>query len=154
MERLWEPGSQCPVCGQNAVAVTDAPIEEEVSGECYQIDGITRNVCRACGEEFYRAGQMDEILRRAVTTARTSLGRLSADEIREMRFALGLTQADLEQQLGVSAGAVGRWERSEVLQGPTVDRLMRVIGAHPELMPELGYVAREGRGPYRTRRGS
>jgi putative zinc finger/helix-turn-helix YgiT family protein len=113
---------------------------------------VTRSVCGACGEESLAAGQTDEITRLTVAAARADLGRLFSDEIREMRLALGLTQADLEAQLGVGAGTVGRWERDEVVQGGTADRLMRMIRAHPDLMPELGYVAREGRGPYRTRR--
>lgn len=152
MDRPWETGSQCPMCGKRAMAQTRDPVEEEVSGRRYLVEGIVRNVCRACGEEFFGAGQMDEITRCAVSAARADLGRLSSDEIREMRLELGLTQADLEAQLGVSAGTVGRWERGLVLQGATADRLMGVIRAHPELLTELGYVAREGRGPYRTHR--
>ena len=141
----------CPVCGaRGALHWSEEPLQEEFAEGTFEVTGFRYEKCDACGETLIRGTDLDAIQRAAV--ARTSLGRLSADEIREMRFALGLTQADLEQQLGVSAGAVGRWERSEVLQGSTVDRLMRVIGAHPELMPELGYVAREGRGPYRTRK--
>ena len=64
---------------------------------------------------------------------------------------LGLTQADLERQLGVSTGTVGRWERGEVLQSRMADNFMRVLWDHPELIAESGVVAREKRGPDRKR---
>lgn len=141
----------CPVCGVRAMHWTDEPLLEEFPEGSYEVSGFTYEKCDACGESLLRAGQMDAVECAAVALARADLERLSSAEIRELRLDLGLTQADLEAQLGVSAGSVGRWERGTVLQGATADRLMRVIRAHPELLPELGFVAREGRGPYRTR---
>jgi len=142
---------ECPVCGQPAMAKTSEPIEETAGGRTYLIEGVTRERCTACNEEFFAAQQCEEIDKRVTALARADLGRLTSDDIHRLRRELGLTQTDLEQQLGVSAGTVGRWERGTVLQGGTADRLMRIIWGHPELLPELGYVAREGRGPYRKR---
>jgi HTH-type transcriptional regulator / antitoxin MqsA len=141
----------CPICGRGVLRTVDTPIEEQEGGQTYLVREIVRDCCNACGEEFFTAGQVDEIARIVVSAARADLGRLSSDEIHQLRHDLGLTQAELESQLGVGAGTVGRWERGTVLQGATADRLMRVLWAHPELLPELGYVAREGRGPYRKR---
>lgn len=143
----------CPICGIGALESVDTPIEEQEGGRTYLVRDVVRDHCTACGEEFFSAGQVDVIARIAISAARADLGRLSSDEIHQLRHDLGLTQAELESQLGVGSGTVGRWERGTVLQGATADRLMRVLWAHPELLPELGYVAREGRGPYRTRGG-
>lgn len=142
----------CPICGARALGRTDAPVIEQEGGRVYRVEGISRDRCAACGEEFFAAGQLDAVARQTVALARADLGRLSSDEIHQLRHDLGLTQAALEAQLGVGAGTVGRWERGTVLQGATADRLMRILWAHPELMPELGYVAREGRGPYGKRK--
>ncbi|MDZ4166725.1 MAG: type II toxin-antitoxin system MqsA family antitoxin [Coriobacteriia bacterium] len=150
---MAEVGRTCPVCGaRGALHWSDEPLHEEFDdGDVAVVEGFRYERCAACGETLVRGADLDELQRRTVTVARTDLERLSSEEIREARFALGLTQSELESQLGVSAGTVGRWERGEVLQGATADRLMRLIRHHPELLPELGFVARERRGPYRTR---
>ncbi len=144
--------TECPLCGRDDIRQVDTPVEESEGGRTYFIEGILRDRCDACEEEYFAAGQLDRIARAAVALARADLGRLTSEEILELRHDLGITQAELESQLGVGTGTVGRWERGTVLQGGTADRLMRILWAHPELLPELGYVAREGRGPYRKRK--
>ncbi len=143
----------CPVCGASlAMHWTDEPLHEEFREGTYEVTGFTYEKCDACGESLLRAGQADEVEKAAVALARADLGRLTSEEILELRHDLGITQAELESQLGVGTGTVGRWERGTVLQGATADRLMRILWSHPELLPELGYVVREGRGPYRKRK--
>jgi putative zinc finger/helix-turn-helix YgiT family protein len=141
----------CQLCGVKAAHWSDEPLAFELRDGSYQVPGFTYEHCDACGENTFKATQADEILRVAVAAARTDLGRLSSEEIHELRHTLGLTQAGLEAQLGVGTGTVGRWERGTVLQGATADRLMRILWAHPELLQESGVIAREGRGPYRKR---
>jgi putative zinc finger/helix-turn-helix YgiT family protein len=143
----------CALCGAEAAHESTAPLPLDFREGTYWVEGFAHEHCDSCGEDTIDADRMDDIQRAAVAAARADLGRLSSEEIHEMRRALGLTQAELEAQLGVSPGTLGRWERGTVLQGATADRLMRLIFAHPELLAELGYVAREeGRGPYRKRR--
>lgn len=141
----------CLLCGKKAARWSDEPLTFEIHGRMYAAEGFVHEHCDACGEDTLDAGQMDAVQRVVTDAARADLGRLSSDEIHQLRHDLGLTQAELEAQLGVGTGTVGRWERGTVLQGATADRLMRLLWAHPELLPELGYVAREGRGPYRKR---
>jgi putative zinc finger/helix-turn-helix YgiT family protein len=150
----WEPGSECPICGERAMSVTRDPIADEIEGRTYVVEGLEYNRCTACGEDFYSGDQCDEIDLARSTLVRADLGRMGPDEIRDLRFALGLTQAGLEAQLGVSPGIVGRWERGNFVPGATADRLMRILAAHPELLEEMAggaVVAREARGPYRKR---
>jgi putative zinc finger/helix-turn-helix YgiT family protein len=118
----------------------------------FAVEGFEYERCDACGEGFIDAAQMDAILLAGVEAARAGLGRLSSSSIREMRLAMGITQAVLERQLGVSAGTVGRWERGEELQTRIADNFMRLLGAHPELVADaVGSLASESRGPYRPR---
>lgn len=145
-------GRDCPVCGaRGTLRWSTGPLLEESGEGLYEIGGVTHERCDACGETILRSAEIEETERAAVAAARADLGRLTSEEIHQLRLDLGLTQAAIESQLGVGAGTVGRWERGTVLQGATADRLMRIIWAHPELLAELGYVAREGRGPYRKR---
>jgi len=125
---------------------------EEYPGGTVQVTGIVYDRCEACGESLLTVEQAAAVERIVVAAARADLGRLSSADIHQLRLDLGLTQAQLESQLGVGTGTVGRWERGTVLQNATADRLMRILWAHPELLEESGIVAREGRGPYRKRR--
>ena len=146
-------GSECPICGKRAIVICRDPLDEEVGGRTYSVDGFEYNLCTACGESFFSGFQCDEISKRANELARADLGRLSPDEIRQLRLDLGLTQTGLEAQLGASVGMVGRWERGTVLQGSIADRFMRLLRSHPGLLAESpAPVARESRGPYRKKR--
>lgn len=142
----------CGVCGERAVRCSSEPLPIGFREGTFDVQGFEYEHCDACGESFIDAAQMDQIQRVAVETARAGLGRLSSADIREMRLALGITQAVLENQLGVSTGTVGRWERGQELQTRIADNFMRLLRAHPELVAEtLGAAARESRGPYRSR---
>jgi putative zinc finger/helix-turn-helix YgiT family protein len=152
MDTSWWPepdGSECAVCGKNALIITDDPIVEEVEGIVTTVVGLRYNRCTACGEEFYASFQLDPMMEQQYAQVRAALGRLSAEEIRSIRLGLGLTQAQLEQRLGVGKGLVGRWERSTLVQSSMADKYLRDLMAHPELVDSQGVIAREGRGPYR-----
>lgn len=144
-------GSQCPVCGERAIIVTSDPIEQTVAGRVYRLEGFQYNRCAACGEEYFAAGQLDDIQRAGNAAAREELGRLSGDDIAVIRRGLGLTQEQLAVRLGVSPGLVTRWERATVLPNAMADRYLRDLSAHPELVDESELMVREGRGPYRPR---
>lgn len=144
--------SLCDVCGARAVRLTSDPLPMEYREGTFAVEGFEYERCDACGESFIDAAQIGAILLVGVEAARAGLGRLSSSSIREMRLAMGITQAVLERQLGVSAGTVGRWERGEELQTRIADNFMRLLGAHPELVADaVGSLARESRGPYRPR---
>jgi putative zinc finger/helix-turn-helix YgiT family protein len=142
----------CLLCGAKAAHWSDEPIEYRLRDGVFVVDGFTREHCDACGEDTFEASQLDDVHCAVVSRAREQLGRLTSGQIHQLRLDLGLTQAALEEQLGVGTDTVGRWERGTILQGATADRLMRILWAHPELLSELGLVAREGRGPYRKRK--
>jgi putative zinc finger/helix-turn-helix YgiT family protein len=146
-----DEGSQCPACGERAIVVTSDPIEQTVAGREYHVEGFTYNRCATCGEEYFSAGQIDDILRAANETARGELGRLSADDVATIRRGLGLTQGQLAARVGVSVGLVTRWERGTVLPNAMADRYLRDLAAHPELVDAGELIARESRGPYRPR---
>jgi putative zinc finger/helix-turn-helix YgiT family protein len=144
----------CFACGERAVEWTRDSIEMDYREGTWWVEpDFEYQRCRACGEEFYPGPEMEALSLRVVALARADLGLLAPDDIKAIRHQLGLTQGDLERALGVSRGSVGRWERGTVFQSVTADRLMRVLGECPELLhgQALAFVAREGRGPYRTR---
>ncbi len=144
----------CSLCGERAAALSSEPVPVTVRGRSYVVDGLEYEHCTACGESLFDAGQLAVLDERAADMARAELGRMNPEEISALRHELGVTQAGLERLLGASPGSVGRWERDEIVQGGTADRLMRVLQAHPELVSELAepaLIVREGRGPYKKR---
>jgi putative zinc finger/helix-turn-helix YgiT family protein len=144
----------CPICGQPGLETTRDPIEFDYRDGTWWIEpDFDYDRCRACDEEIYPSRGLEHLELKAAALARAELGLLSPDEIRAIRIRLGLTQGDLERALGVSRGSVGRWERGPVFPSVTADKLLRILDEHPELLQStaLDYVAREGRGPYRTR---
>ncbi|MDO9108653.1 MAG: type II toxin-antitoxin system MqsA family antitoxin [Coriobacteriia bacterium] len=153
MEWPKPAGSVCASCGEPEIVVATDPIEQTVAGRTYQLDGFKYNRCAACAEEYFSAGQLDDILRAANAAARAELGRLSGDDIAVIRRGLGLTQSQLAARLGVSGGLVARWERGTVLPNAMADRYLRDLRMHPELVDKGELVVREGRGPYRPRSG-
>lgn len=69
---------------------------------------------------------------------RRHIGLLTAEEIREARMSLGLTQADLAGLLGCASESVSRWENSAILQSRTYDRLLRLVFQLPAVRQLLG----------------
>lgn len=149
--RIPQAEAFCAECGARAVRTSTDAIPVEMREGTYLVAGFEHRHCDACGENYIPAEHIDLIMDAAVVMAREDLDRLTSDEIHDLRHALGLRQADLERQLGVSVGTVGRWERGEVLQSHMADNFMRLLRGHPELIEESGLVAREKRGPYRKR---
>jgi putative zinc finger/helix-turn-helix YgiT family protein len=142
-------GPVCPVCGARAIVRTSDPVDVEIGGRTYYVEGVERERCTQCEEEFFFAGQSDELRARAAQLAREEQGLLSPQEIRQLRHDLGLTQSSLEAVIGVGEKTVGRWERGLYPQNKPADTLMRLLWSHPELLQETGFIAREGRGPYK-----
>ncbi len=50
-------------------------------------------------------------------------------EVRRIRKLMGLTQAQLAEQLGVAENSVARWEREEMGIRPMAERLLRLLAA-------------------------
>lgn len=151
MELEQESPWICSICGARAARWSSDPVPVDFREGTFYVSGFTYEHCDACGEGTLAADQIDPINIAGVAVARAELGRLTSDDVHELRHALGLRQADLEQQMGVGSGTVGRWERGELLQSHMADNFMRLLWAHPELIDESGLVAREKRGPYRKR---
>jgi putative zinc finger/helix-turn-helix YgiT family protein len=127
------------------------PVPVEFREGTFQVEGFEHEHCDACGENGIGSGQIDAMQHAAIALARAQLCRLTSDDIHSLRHELHLTQSELERQLGVAKGTVGRWERGDVLQSNIADNFMRVLRAHPELVTHSALVARESRGPYRKR---
>jgi putative zinc finger/helix-turn-helix YgiT family protein len=146
-----ETATVCPICGEAAMRISSEPVPVEFREGTFLVEGFEHDHCDACGEDGIDASQIEAMQHAAIALARSELGRLTSNDIHDLRHSLGLTQSQLEAQLGVGRGTVGRWERGDVLQSHMADNFMRLLWAHPELMTDHGLVTRESRGPYNKR---
>lgn len=140
------PGTMlvCAECGGNIarrLATVAVPV-----GARGTID-VSRRLqrCESCGEIYYAAGEADAVRREANDEVRRREGLLFPEEIKELRTALGLSQAEFERLLRVGPKTVVRWERGTIFQNRATDTLLRTIrdvpAARAYLLGELAPTA-------------
>ena len=117
---------ECAECGGNIarrLATVAVPV-----GARGAID-VSRRLqrCETCGEIYYAAGEADAVRREANDEVRRREGLLFPEEIKELRTALGLSQAEFERLLRVGPKTVVRWERGTIFQNRATDTLLRTI---------------------------
>jgi putative zinc finger/helix-turn-helix YgiT family protein len=112
--------------GTYSIHGTEVPVHEEL----YR--------CGVCGEEEYSFEQMQAVEREAGRIYREQEGYLQPEGIRAMRERWALTQAQLEEALGIGRKTVARWEAGRVLQQRSLDNLLRAIDRFPQV---LGFLA-------------
>lgn len=87
------------------------------------VEGMPQWQCDGCGVTL-TDDDSDTVVQDCL---RRHIGLLTADEIREGRASLGLTQAQLAGLLGCAAESLSRWENGAILQSRSYDRLLRLF---------------------------
>ena len=87
------------------------------------IDDIPIPTCTSCDHKTLAASTLEQI---TLETYR-QLGLLTPQEIRENRERLGLTQQQMQTQLGLGGNTLSRWEKGHFYQSKAHDRFMRVF---------------------------
>lgn len=62
---------------------------------------------------------------------------LAPGEVRRIRKKLGLTQREAGEIFGGGIRAFSQYERGETRQGKSLDKLLRLLDKHPELLDEV-----------------
>lgn len=81
--------------------------------------------CAACGDA-YSDSSAEEIRHEVVCRY---LGRLTPDDIVELRNGRGLTQVQLAELTGLGVASIRRWELGNQIQTESVDRALRLLFA-------------------------
>lgn len=94
--------------------------------------------CDRCGEERQTLTELGRARRQAAAVIQSAEHSLTPDEIRHIREErLGLTQAQLENALGLGQKTVVRWETGRVLLSRATDGLLRLIDRDPTALTFL-----------------
>ncbi len=128
---------KCIVCGSETTteALENMPM---VGLRRVTLVAVRVRRCGDCGEfevEIPHHGALIELVTRALVNKG---GRLDNAEIRWLRSVMGWSGVELARHMGVTPESVSKWERGKMSQGPTADRLIRLMVASswpPEQYP-------------------
>jgi HTH-type transcriptional regulator / antitoxin MqsA len=96
-------------------------------GHSYQILADHFMRCDNCSEEYYTDEQSRENARKVSDARRVEEGLLTGGQIQQIRRSLMLSQAELEEALGVAKKTVIRWELGTSVQSKAADDVLRLI---------------------------
>lgn len=134
---MIKEGMVCPICGAGPLRMVIGQEEYEYKGVKITFDGFKSYRCDCCGEDLLNSSDNKEIEQGIINFKRDVDGLLHPEDIRRIRKALGFSQIALANLLGVGAKSFARYETGAVTQGTSMDRLLRVLDAHPEAIQAI-----------------
>ena len=122
----------CPFCG-NSNTVTRKIVKQEFDykGQQLVLDDYVVHECSKCYESFEIPDDNTTNQEKLIVFQRKVDGLLRPDEIRKIRESLGFTQKGFAALLGVGEKTFTRYERGTVVQGRSMDNLLRLIRKDP-----------------------
>lgn len=93
--------------------------------------------CPQCGEEFVPKECILTNEMRVRAAKKEIDGLLSAEEITKIRKQLGLTQIEAAQVFGGGQNAFSKYERNEVSQSVSMDKLLRLCSKNAAFFRDL-----------------
>lgn len=126
----------CVMCGSNSLRLDESEKTIDIEGIAIKVL-FRKHWCESCGSVM----GLNEDLRfnaRAMRQARKKhYGLLTGEEVRKIRKQLGLSQEQAARLFGGGPVAFSKYENDEISQSESMDRLIRIAAAHPELLPTL-----------------
>lgn len=128
----------CPVCGARKTSkVKKKNYPARYNGEPVVVPSVEFLHCDHCGEDILTPEQARALSVAARNEVRKRSCLLSPKRIKAIRERANLTQAELEELLGVGSKVVVRWESGKVIQTSAADTLLRVLELDPDLVKTL-----------------
>lgn len=127
----------CPQCEKGRLTPSVYADDFQHEGQVIRVDGLECYICDQCGADPVYPDQIRRNHARVADAKRQSDGRLTGADIRSLRDRLGLTQQDASTIFGGGANAFSKYERGDVLQSDSMDRLLRLVSMHPKLLAQL-----------------
>lgn len=134
--------SVCPICEQGRLIAI-----EDVDDAEYR--GVTRRLplhyseCDVCGSETAIPEQTRHNKRAMIAFKKEVDGLLTGQQIVALRKRLGLTQAQAAKLFGGGPVAFSKYEKDDVTQSESMDKLLRMADKIPAVVPTLAKEAGE-----------
>lgn len=127
----------CPMCEAGTLTPITYSDQFLLKGGELAVDGLEGYECPNCGADPILKDQIRRNHLRIMDARRRADGLLTGSEIRTIRHSLKLSQQEASDLFGGGVNAFSKYERGDVVQSVAMDRLLRLVAQHPELMPEL-----------------
>jgi HTH-type transcriptional regulator/antitoxin MqsA len=121
----------CVICDAENVEERTKLRTVDVGAYQLQLDDAFMH-CLSCGEDFHTGEQSRAFDMKVVEARRRHEGLLSGNDVKRIRQAVGLSQADFESALGIGPKTIVRWENNLGVQSKTVDDVLRLIEFDPD----------------------
>lgn len=129
----------CPICERGELTARVYAHEVNCEDARIQVRGMEHMVCDVCGADPVLPAQAKRNQLRIADARRQHMGLLTGEQIRAVRDKLGLSQPQAADLFGGGANAFSKYERGETLQSISMDRLLRLVAANPNLLPSLAH---------------
>lgn len=117
--------SNCPVCATGNLVAHNELDAINYKNQSLSVQ-IEYSVCTECGEEMIVPDQIKRNDCRIRDAWRKADGMLTGIEIQALRKQLNLTQKEAANLFGGGTNAFSKYERGEVIQSESMDKLMRL----------------------------
>jgi len=126
----------CPICEMGQLHAKTEWIEVEHLGHTGKIESHYAE-CDACGSE--QAGTTEARLnKRAMIAFKKGIqGLLTGEQVRVLRKTWGLSQEQAAKVFGGGPVAFSKYEKDDVMQSDSMDRLLRMAEAFPMMLEKL-----------------
>jgi HTH-type transcriptional regulator/antitoxin MqsA len=121
----------CPVCEQGSLHAEIYSDEFQHNGKPLRVTDLERYRCDRCGADPVLTDQIKRNQLRICDQKRRADGYLTSTEIKAIRERLRLSQSEAAALFGGGPNAFSKYERGEVIQGLSMDRLIRSAAHFP-----------------------
>ena len=128
--------SECKVCKSNEIRVLSDYEEINYKGDVLRVL-MEYSLCDSCGREFISKEQILNNDRAIRDAKKVHDGLFSSKEIADARMHLGLTQEQASLVFGGGRNAFSKYERGEVSQSVSMDKLIKQALKHPVVFRDL-----------------
>lgn len=128
--------SLCPVCGDEKLHEVQRLVTRESEGYVKKVP-FHASLCESCGCETLTEKQASFNKRAMTDFYREADGLLTGSQIKEIRRALNLTQAEASNIFGGGKNAFTKYENGDVTQSAAMDKLIRTASAVPQALDYL-----------------
>jgi len=131
----------CPVCEEGHLNESTFTDDFKHGDSTVHVENLECFVCDSCGADPVFKDQVRRNHLRVTDAKRKFDGLLLGEEIKSIRLHIGLSQSDAALLFGGGANAFSKYERGDVIQSKSMDKLIRLASKSPVTFYELSVLA-------------